>query len=78
MYGYREQTSFSLLLLILPSKLKTFNRINLNIDEKLFLEDKKMFFHTTLVMALEMIGIDIIQVSEKFTYPYFSRWSIEL
>ncbi len=55
-------TVFSVILLMLPSKLNPYERKK-EISHKLFHDDKELFFHVEILKALNQIGIDLIQVS---------------
>ncbi len=55
-------TVYSVILLMLPSKLNQYERKE-EISNKLFHDDKKLFLHVEILKALNQIGIDLIQVS---------------
>ncbi len=62
LYGYREQTIYSMILLMLPSNLNN-DRRNRASNYMSFHKNKDIFFHVEVLEALNEIGIDIIQVS---------------
>ena len=57
LYGYRTQTLYSLMLLVMSQKSET------EPYEELFSEDERFFFHVELLKALNTCGINVVQVS---------------
>ena len=65
LYGYREQTLYSLMLLVLPWKLTLFNIEEVEYyDVASFQDNKQLFFHTLLLRCLDISGLNIIQVRD--------------
>ena len=62
LYGYREQTLFSLMLFVLPLKLTLFNIEEVEYDEVSFQDNKQLFFHTLLLRCLDISGLNILRV----------------
>ena len=65
LYGYREQTLYSLMLLVLPLELTLFNIEEVEYDEVSFQDNKQLFFHTLLLRCLDISGLNILQVIES-------------
>jgi hypothetical protein len=65
LYGYRQQTLYSLALLMLTRRPTPFH---LNTDESLFEGKKQFFFHVKLLNALNLCGINIIKVNTATCY----------
>ena len=60
LYGYRKQTLYSLMLLMMSLKS---GEIRIKPDEGLFEKDEKLYFHVEVLNSLYACGINIVQVS---------------